>query len=142
MANFTPGSAFLGGILIGLATGLVLWLNGQVAGISGVFARMLRPASLETAWRACFVAGLIVAGSVLFALHEPAAAYAPQASLAQTLVAGFLVGLGSRLGGGCTSGHGVCGISRVSHRGLVGTLTFMATGILTVYLVHHAWGGA
>ena len=126
---FTPLHSLLGGILIGLATALVLALNGKIAGISGVIARSLRPTPGDTAWRLAFLAGLAATGLVSATLHPvPIHLDTPTPQL---VLAAFLVGFGARYGGGCTSGHGVCGISRRSSRGIAGTLTFMATAFLT-----------
>lgn len=140
IVNFTPLPALVGGVLIGVATGLVLLLNGKIAGISGVFARIFRGVPGDTGWRVAFVLGLTAGGAAIFALYPPAADYTSMASVGQMAVAGLLVGFGARLGGGCTSGHGVCGISRGSLSGIVGTLTFMATGFLTVYVFNHVVG--
>lgn len=137
IVNFTPAPALIGGVLIGVATGLTLLMNGKIAGVSGVFGRLLRPAPGDTAWRVAFVLGLVAGGATIFALYPPATAYTPMASIGQMAFAGLLVGFGTRLGGGCTSGHGVAGISRGSMRGIVGTLTFMATGFVTVYVFNH-----
>ncbi|MBZ4333583.1 YeeE/YedE family protein [Corallococcus interemptor] len=130
----------LGGALIGLSASLLLLANGRVAGISGVVGSLLAPVRGDIAWRVLFLAGLLT-GGLLLVVVRPGAFPAP-ASLgtggALLLgVAGLLVGFGSRLGNGCTSGHGVCGVSRGSARSIAATLTFMATGILTVFLVRH-----
>ena len=140
ITNFTPWSALIGGILIGLSTGIVLFMNGKLAGISGVLGRIFRAVPGDTGWRVWFVAGLVIGGAAVFRAFPPAAAYVPVASTLQMAVAGLLVGFGARLGGGCTSGHGVCGISRGSVRSLIGTITFMAAGFVTVFLVNHVWG--
>lgn len=143
-AAFTPISALIGGALIGLATGLVLLLNGKIAGVSGVVARTLRPTPGDTLWRVWFLLGLVAGGALTFAL-DPASA-AIDASRAGGLpwiaAAGLLVGLGTRLGGGCTSGHGVCGISQGSSGGLVATVTFMLVAGVVVYLRAHLLGGS
>jgi uncharacterized protein len=140
---FTPYSALLGGALIGLATGLALLLNGKIAGISGVVARILRPAAGDAAWRVWFVFGLVAGGAATFAAHPPSATLVLAAdSLPVMILAGFLVGLGTRVGGGCTSGHGVCGISRGSTGGIAATITFMVVGALVVYAYRHLGGAA
>ncbi|MFP2957347.1 YeeE/YedE family protein [Myxococcus sp. 1LA] len=130
----------LGGALIGLSASLLLLANGRVAGISGVVGSLMAPVRGDIAWRLLFFAGLL-AGGLLLAWLRPGALPAPQSSSAGDAWllagAGLLVGLGSRLGNGCTSGHGVCGISRGSVRSIAATLTFMATGVLTVFLVRH-----
>jgi uncharacterized protein len=130
----------LGGALIGLSASLLLLANGRVAGITGVVGSLLAPVRGDIAWRVLFFGGLLT-GGLLLAWLRPMSFSAP-ASLsagggALLVVAGLLVGFGSRLGSGCTSGHGVCGISRGSGRSIVATLTFMATGILTVFLARH-----
>ncbi|MEO6420692.1 MAG: YeeE/YedE thiosulfate transporter family protein [Polyangiaceae bacterium] len=143
-SNFTPYSALLGGALIGLAATLLLQANGRVAGISGIVGGLLPRTTGETessAWRATFVVGLL-AGGLLFAIFRPSTFGAPVASAAVIAIAGLLVGIGTELGSGCTSGHGVCGISRFSSRSLVATLTFMLTGALATFVVRHVFGGA
>lgn len=133
-------SPLLGGALIGLSASLLLWANGRVAGISGIVGSLLAPVRGDTSWRAFFVGGLL-AGGLLLAWLRPLSFAAPAPlSLgggAVLVAAGLLVGFGSRVGNGCTSGHGICGISRGSVRSLAATLTFMATGVLTVFLVRH-----
>ncbi|QDE84006.1 YeeE/YedE family protein [Myxococcus xanthus] len=130
----------LGGALIGLSASLLLLANGRVAGISGVVGSLLAPVRGDVAWRVLFFAGLL-AGGLLLSWLRPGSFPAPSAPSAGGLWllagAGLLVGFGSRLGNGCTSGHGVCGISRGSVRSIAATLTFMATGVLTVFLVRH-----
>ncbi len=138
--HFTPQAALLGGALIGLAASLLLVLNGRIAGISGILGGLLqRCSAAEVRWRAAFVAGLVVAPAVFalgFALPEAHV----EARWSVLGVAGLLVGYGSRLGSGCTSGHGVCGLSRLSPRSLVATLSFMGAGFLTVFVVRHLLG--
>ncbi len=141
MIHFTPWSSLLGGALIGAAASLLLVWNGRIAGISGIVFGLIRPRPHETSWRLFFVAGLLAGGVAIRAVH-PASFGAAAASLPLTLLAGALVGLGTRLGSGCTSGHGVCGLSRLSPRSLAATLTFMATGALAASLVQHAAGAA
>lgn len=138
--SFTPGAALAGGALIGLAAGAFMLLLGRIAGISGVLGGLLRPARGDVAWRAAFVAGL-VASPWLYALFAPLPVPRIDAGAGTLVVAGLLVGLGTRYGAGCTSGHGVCGISRLSGRSLVATLVFMAAGMATVYGLRHgaAW---
>ncbi len=134
--------ALLGGALIGLSASLLLWANGQVAGISGVVGSLLAPVRGDIAWRLLFFGGLLT-GGLLLAWLRPMSFAAPGAlragGAALLVAAGLLVGLGSRLGNGCTSGHGVCGISRGSARSIAATLTFMATGALTVFLIRHVF---
>lgn len=140
MENFTPMSALLGGALIGAAAAVLLWLNGRVAGVSGIFNGVLSPQSGETAWRVLFLLGL-VAGASLYAAVNPAG-YTPRAGfpLALLLVGGFLVGFGTRMGAGCTSGHGVCGVARLSLRSVVATAIFVLAGMTTVFVVRHVLG--
>ena len=130
----------LGGALIGLSASLLLLANGRVAGISGVMGSLLAPVRGDIAWRVLFFGGLLAGGLWLVWLR-PAAFSAPASlsggGVALLVAAGLLVGFGSRLGSGCTSGHGICGISRGSVRSIAATLTFMATGVLTVFLVRH-----
>ena len=140
MSNFTPLSALVGGALIGLSASLLLVLNGRVAGISGIVGGLLAPRSPETSWRVFFVVGLLVGGGALLAARPTSFGVSP-VSLPLAVVAGLLVGFGTRLGNGCTSGHGVCGLSRFSGRSLVATLTFMATGALAAFVVQGILGG-
>ncbi|OJH39352.1 YeeE/YedE family protein [Cystobacter ferrugineus] len=132
----------LGGALIGLSASLLLLANGRVAGISGVVGSLLAPVHGDIAWRVLFFGGLLT-GGLLLAWLRPASFAAPASlnpgGVALLVAAGLLVGFGSRLGNGCTSGHGVCGISRGSARSIAATLTFMATGILTVFLARHVF---
>jgi uncharacterized protein len=129
--------ACAGGALIGLAAAALLLLDGRIAGISGIVAGLLTPRSGDTAWRALFVAGLIAGGALLPALTADPFDGLADTAPARLVAAGLLVGFGTRLGSGCTSGHGVCGIGRMAPRSLVATATFMATGALTVFLVRH-----
>jgi uncharacterized protein len=140
MEHFTPVSATIGGMLIGLSTAL-LWLGtGRIAGISGILGNLLAPASGETAWRATFLAGLI-AGPLLYAgAGGPLPAIVLPSSPAIVIAGGLLVGFGTRLGGGCTSGHGICGLARLSPRSIAATILFMASGFATVFLVRHLIG--
>src|ERR1700675_3991710 len=136
---FTPWSAAVGGVIIGIAAALLVLVNGRVAGISGIVGGMLLPRTGDLAWRFAFVAGLILAP-----LASATAAALPSihidAGYPVLIAAGLLVGIGTRFAGGCTSGHGVCGLSRLSPRSLVATLSFMAAGFITVFVVRHAIG--
>jgi uncharacterized protein len=136
---FTPWSAAIGGVIIGLAAALLVLVNGRIAGISGIVGAMLRPAPGDFAWRLAFLAGLLVAPLAYAAVAVPPPATI-EASYPVLIAAGLLVGIGTRLGGGCTSGHGVCGLSRLSPRSLVATLSFMAAGFVTVFVVRHVVG--
>ena len=137
MENFTPISGLIGGLLIGLATTLLLLLNGRIAGISGIVGGLLTRKGSEVGWRAMFVAGLLLGAFVYMLATDGALPVRIEASLPIMVVAGLLVGFGTRLGSGCTSGHGVSGIARFSKRSIVATSVFMGTGIVTVFLTHH-----
>jgi uncharacterized protein len=140
MTDFTPVSSTLGGALIGAASALLLVLNGRIAGISGIVGGLVDGhARGDTGWRLTFLAGLL-AGGVVLAFVLPGALQATPVAWPLVVVAGLLVGLGTRMGSGCTSGHGVCGISRLSARSIVATLTFMGTGMATVLVVRHLVG--
>jgi uncharacterized membrane protein YedE/YeeE len=132
------GAGLVGGALVGLAAGVLLWLTGKTAGVSGILEGVLRGERGEWAWKACFLLGLF-AGGLLLAQRLPSALpSAPPRSWPLVIAGGLLVGFGARLGGGCTSGHGVCGIGRGSLRGLVGTALFIAAGALVVLLARLA----
>ena len=141
MANFTPISAAIGGALIGLSAVLLMLLNGRIAGVTGVFAGLIDPTGTDRAWRATFIAGLIVAplSAALVGFTLPV----PQMPTSLIVVAagGLLVGFGTRLSNGCTSGHGVCGIARLSPRSITATAIFMAAAIVVVALTRHVFGG-
>ena len=140
MHNFTPIASLAGGILIGLSASAMLLLNGKIAGISGILAGILKPVSGDTLWRSGFLGGLL-AGGLLLRISLPAAFdFGIIRPLPIMIIAGLLVGFGTRLGSGCTSGHGVCGISRLSSRSLVATATFIVSGAVVVYLVNHLMG--
>lgn len=141
MNDFTPIPALVGGALIGLAASLFLLTDGKVAGISGLYGGLLRRGTSDRALRFWFLAGLIGAGALVRLVFPAAFATTWTATLPMVLVAGVLVGFGTQLGNGCTSGHGVCGISRLSVRSLVATGTFMATGFATVFITRHLLGG-
>ena len=136
---FTPESAIAGGVLIGVATALFLLVNGRIAGISGILGGLLRPSLPDIGWRVAFLAGLIVAPS-LYAAFVYLPAVKIDAGYTTLLVAGLLVGVGTRYAGGCTSGHGVCGISRLSPRSLIATIAFIAAGVATVFVARHLVG--
>ena len=137
---FTPGAALAGGAIIGLATALFLLVNGRIAGISGVLGALLRPTRADVGWRLAFALGF-VASPQLYALVSSVPRPTIDASTATLVAAGLCVGLGTRYGSGCTSGHGVCGLSRLSPRSLAATLAFMGAGFVTVYVVRHVLGG-
>jgi uncharacterized membrane protein YedE/YeeE len=140
IVDFTPVSALIGGVLIGLAALLLMALNGRIAGISGILGGLLPPVAGDTSWRLAFILGLLLAG--LGYLYWPdAPPIEIEAGVPTLIAAGLLVGFGTRLGGGCTSGHGICGVGRLSPRGLVATAIFMALGFATVFVVRHMIGG-
>jgi uncharacterized protein len=135
--NFTPVSGLVGGLLIGLSTALMMLFNGKIAGISGIVGGLLSRKGSEVGWRAVFIVGLLL-GAFIYVLATGAAlpVYI-QASLPVVVIAGLLVGFGTRLGSGCTSGHGVVGIARLSKRSIVATLVFFAAATVTVFLTQH-----
>nr|WP_080553140.1 YeeE/YedE family protein [Xanthomonas vesicatoria] len=128
-----------GGVLIGLSATLLLWLNGRIAGVSGILAGLLFPKTGEVAWRAMFLLGLIAAAGLYMTLVPGALQPRTDHPRLGLVVAGVLVGLGTRMGNGCTSGHGVCGLSLFSLRSLAAVLTFMATAMATTFAVRHLW---
>lgn len=137
MANFTPVSALIGGLLIGAAAWLLMAATGRIAGISGIFGGLLSGGRGDAAWRALFLAGLVL-GAFAYRLLEPAAAQITVTnSWPLLVVGGLMVGFGTRLGQGCTSGHGVCGLARLSRRSLIATLSFMISGGVTVFVMRH-----
>lgn len=140
MEHFAPISALLGGLLIGASAALLMMLNGRVAGISGILGGLLSPACNEVGWRISFLAGLCAAPLIYVALGGVLPNIVFGASTPLLIVAGLLVGFGTRLGAGCTSGHGVCGIGRFSPRSIIATLVFMAAAIATVFIARHIIG--
>lgn len=134
--NFTPWSALAGGALIGLAAALLLLLNGRIAGISGVLGGLLKPVSGDISWRVAFVLGLVGA-PLVYGLFAGLPVPEINAGNTALIAAGLLVGVGTRYGSGCTSGHGVCGLSRLSPRSLVATACFMGAGFATVFVIRH-----
>jgi hypothetical protein len=142
MEHFTPVASLFGGMLIGLSASALLFFDGKIAGISGIVGGLLSPTRNDTLWRVLFIAGLL-AGGLLFSVFSPQAfEIGITRSSGAFILAGLLVGFGTRLGNGCTSGHGVCGISRFSPRSLIATVTFMVTAIATVYVINRLLGGA
>ena len=127
-----------GGILIGLASLLVMFVSGKVAGISGIFSRVIYPRKDEFAWRAVFLFGLIAGAGVAFAWSETAAIFRPVGSLGTIGLAGLLVGFGTRIGRGCTSGHGVCGVGLGAKSSIVATVLFVIAGMATVFVLRHS----
>lgn len=137
--EFTPWASLAGGILIGLAAASFILLNGRIAGISGILGGLLAPTRGDTGWRVSFIAGLVGA-PLLWLLAADVPVIEVEAGYPALIIAGLLVGIGTRYGSGCTSGHGVCGLSRLSPRSLAATVTFMAAGFATVFLIRHVIG--
>lgn len=139
MNNFTPVSALIGGALIGLSSVLLLWLNGRIAGVSGIFHGLFTFSKSEFVWRFLFLVGLIT-GSLIYyffpQIHFTPRMHYPRYLL---LLSGFFVGIGTRMSGGCTSGHGVCGVARLSKRSITAVIVFFLFGIMSVYLLRHVW---
>jgi uncharacterized protein len=141
MSNFTPVSAAIGGALIGLSAVLLMAMTGRIAGVSGIFAGLINPQTTDRGWRAAFIAGLIAAPIASMFLGYAAPTPQMPGSYVTIIVGGLLVGFGTRLGSGCTSGHGICGIARLSPRSLVATGVFMLAAIVVVALAHHVFAG-
>jgi uncharacterized membrane protein YedE/YeeE len=135
-AHFTPWSSLAGGLLIGVATAMLLLFTGRIAGISGILGGLFRPIAGDIGWRMAFVLGLLGA-PLVYGLAAPLPSVHIDADIASLIVAGLLVGVGTRYGSGCTSGHGVCGLSRLSPRSMVATASFMLAGFVTVFIVRH-----
>lgn len=135
--HFTPWAALAGGVLLGLASAFFVLLNGRILGISGIVGGLLRPRAGDMGWRLAFVLGMLVAPGLCWLVVGPTQPRI-DANWGMVVIAGLLVGVGTRYGSGCTSGHGVCGLSRMSPRSLVATLAFMGAGFVTVFLIRHA----
>ena len=135
-AHFTPWVSLAGGLLIGLSAASLVLLSGRIVGISGILGGLLRPQAGDISWRLAFLAGLVGA-PLIFRLFAPLPAVQIDAGTGTLIVAGLLVGIGTRYGSGCTSGHGVCGIARGSLRSIVATASFMSAGFVTVFIVRH-----
>ncbi len=135
--HFTPWAALAGGVLLGLASALFVLLNGRILGISGIVGGLLRPRAGDMGWRLAFLLGMLVAPGLYWLVVGPTQPRI-DATWGMVVMAGLLVGVGTRYGSGCTSGHGVCGLSRMSPRSLVATLAFMGAGFVTVFLIRHA----
>jgi hypothetical protein len=134
--SFTPWASLAGGILIGAAASLLILLNGKIAGISGIIGGLFRRQKNDLGWRIAFIGGLIAA-PLIYRLFTALPLIRIEANIGALIAAGLIVGFGTRYGSGCTSGHGVCGLSRLSYRSLIATLTFMAAGFATTYVVRH-----
>jgi uncharacterized membrane protein YedE/YeeE len=141
MAAFDPISALIGGVLVGLASSLLMLLVGRIAGISGIFGGSLTLAAADKSWRLAFIAGLIAAPVLSGLFGHPLPTPQMPSNWLLIAAAGVLVGFGARLGGGCTSGHGVCGVARLSQRSILATVLFMASAVVTVAIVRHGIGG-
>jgi uncharacterized membrane protein YedE/YeeE len=137
--NFTPWSALAGGVLIGISASLFILLNGRIAGITGIIGGLFRPVAHDAGWRIAFTLGLIAAPMV-WLLFGQLPEITIDAGYGLLIATGLIVGFSARYGSGCTSGHGVCGISRLSPRSIIATLAFMGTGFLTVYIMRHLLG--
>ena len=137
--NFTPLASFIGGVLLGLATLLLILFNGRIAGISGIVGGLIKPRLHDFGWRVAFITGLIAA-PLLWQIFTALPPIQIEASTTILVISGLLVGIGTRYGAGCTSGHGICGLSRMSPRSIVATLSFMLAGFVTVYIVRHVLG--
>lgn len=138
-SHFTPLASLVGGLLIGLAAAMFALINGRIAGISGIVGGLLRPARGDVGWRLAFVAGL-VGTPALYGMFATLPEIRVDAGGLTLVAAGLLVGIGTRYGAGCTSGHGICGLSRLSPRSLAATAVFMGAGFLTVFVVRHLLG--
>ncbi len=141
MTEFTPWSALAGGALIGLAAVLLMAFNGRIVGMTGILSGLIPPVARDWPWRAAFIAGAIVTPAVLVGIGGVGIPFESPTPLGWLVVGGVLVGLGAGFGSGCTSGHGVCGMARLSRRSVVATLTFMATTAATVFIIRHVIGG-
>ena len=137
--NFTPWASLAGGALLGIAAAMLIFFNGRVAGISGIVGGLVKPRLHDVSWRITFIAGLIIA-PLLWQIFSALPPIQIGASNALLVVSGLLVGIGTRFGAGCTSGHGICGLSRLSPRSIIATLSFMLAGFVTVYVVRHILG--
>lgn len=142
--NFTPYSALIGGALIGLSAAVLLLFKGRIAGISGIAGGVILPEKGDIPWRILFLVGLVLGGLLyqLLGISPSVEKIQPVTGKIGLIAAGLLVGIGSALGTGCTSGHGICGLARRSFRSLIATLTFMLTAMITVFMVRHLVGGA
>ncbi len=138
-AHFTPWASLSGGILLGIASAIFILVNGRILGISGIVGGLLPPKAGDTTWRITFLLGFLAAPALFHAVMPADTIAAPRIDAAEltVIIAGLLVGIGTRYASGCTSGHGVCGLSRLSARSLVATASFMGAGFVTVYVMRH-----
>lgn len=137
--HFTPYSALIGGLIIGVSAALFILMNGRIAGISGIIGGLLKPMKHDVLWRVAFVVGLFMAPT-LYSLFTRMPDIQVDTNYPLLVLAGLLVGIGTRYGSGCTSGHGICGISRLSPRSIIATCVFMSSGIITVFIMRHVFG--
>ncbi len=142
MTEFTPVASLIGGIIIGIASLMLLLFQGRIAGISGIFGGLLQFKAADTFWRLAFVVGLLSGGLLLTWLRPESLVFQLDRSTAAVIVAGLLVGVGTRMGSGCTSGHGVCGLGRLSPRSMVAVGSFLTMGVITAILVDVLFGGS
>jgi uncharacterized protein len=138
-ANLSPWPSLAGGLLVGIAVAILILFNGRIAGISGILGDLLKPAQGESAWRITFVLGMMLS-PLVYSIVSELPAVEVSANLWQLIVAGFLVGIGTRYASGCTSGHGICGVARLSRRSIVATALFMLSGMAVVYVMRHLVG--
>lgn len=141
MEGFTPVLSTIGGLLIGLAAILLLLANGRIAGISGITAGVIHPRKGNTQWRVLFIAGMLVGASLVHLYHPATMDIRIDMSDGAILLGGFLVGIGTRIGNGCTSGHGVCGVGRLAPRSITASAVFFSLAVVTSYLIRHVIGG-
>lgn len=134
--NFTPVPAIAGGLLIGVAVALLIILNGRIAGVSGILSNLFTATGQERNWRAAFLAGLIIS-PIIYQLFQPLPIIEQNSNYLVLIIAGLMVGIGTNFAGGCTSGHGVCGLARLSFRSLIAVLLFMSSAVVTVFITHH-----
>lgn len=141
MTEFTPVMSLLGGALIGLSAVLLMAFHGRIAGMTGILTGLLPPVSSDWAWRAAFLAGAVAAPILLLSLSGQTIAYESPVPMPWIIIGGLIVGVGVYYGSGCTSGHGVCGMARLSPRSIVATLTFLGAAMVTVFIIRHVLGG-
>ncbi|BCE01553.1 YeeE/YedE family protein [Marinicellulosiphila megalodicopiae] len=140
IVNFTPYSALFGGALIGLSAALLYLFKGRIAGISGIFGGILVPTKSDLSWRVVFILGIVIGGFIWHLITGDGTTIKAAVSPTWIIIGGIIVGVGTTLGSGCTSGHGICGLSRFSLRSLFATLSFMATGFISVFIIRHLLG--
>lgn len=141
MTEFTPVLSLLGGTLIGLSAVLLMAFHGRIAGMTGILSGLLPPVTSDWAWRAAFLVGAVIAPNLVLGLSDHAIAFSSPVPLPWVIIGGLIVGVGVYFGSGCTSGHGVCGMARLSPRSIAATTTFMATAVATVFVTRHLLGG-